>query len=102
MPLSKIDNIVWTNNHGVPIKDFDKLAWVKRGIEFLKNNPDQHWTGTSSGDTYIQIRRCDDFYDVCEYQPRRYALIERDPNEVSACSCDIATINSKGCQCGGV
>jgi hypothetical protein len=102
--ISPVDNITWEGGNGVPITEAQKIKWIEEAIEFLKDNPDEQWTSIASGDTHIKVSRglADDYYLVEEFEPRRYAFIERDPADISACICDMQTINSKGCQCGGI
>lgn len=92
----------WTPNHGVPVSESTKQKWIQKAIQYLKDNPDEYWTSMTSGDTFIQVTREGDFYDVQELQPRRYVFIERDPADVSACKCSVDVLNSRGCQCGGI
>jgi hypothetical protein len=97
-----LENIQWDSNKGVPITDNTKLRWIEEMIKFLKDNPDEIWTGMSSGDTYIKVTRDDTFYDIQEFEPRRWAMLSKDDDDVSACSCSIAILNKTGCQCGGI
>lgn len=102
-----IDNITWKAWNGVPISENNKLEWIKRGIQYLKNNPDQWWTGTSSGESYVKIIKggcfgLADYYEVIEYHRKRTAYVDRDPDEKDVCRCEITTLSQKGCQCGGI
>lgn len=95
-------NIEWKAYIGVPISDKTKLEWIKECLETLKKNPKQWETGMSSGNSYIHVQKYEEFYEITEYEPRRTAFIDRDPNDVDPCICEIDVLNKSGCKCGGV
>ena len=95
------DTIVWEDGKGVPISESRKKKWIQDCIDYLIANPDETETWVMSGDTQIKVTREDTFYLVEEFEPKRWGFVKRDPNS-SKCKCDMTTINSKGCQCGGI
>jgi hypothetical protein len=90
----------WTDQRGVPLSEARKQKFIEDGIRYLEAHPDEYSVQYSSGDTMIQVQRHSGFYSVNEFSPQRYVLIHRDDSN-DPCSCDLATLNSTGCLCGG-
>ena len=90
----------WTDQRGVPLSESQKKKFIEDGIKYLESHPDEYSIQYSSGDTMIQVERDSGFYSVHEYSPQRFVLIHRDDAN-DPCSCDLATLNSTGCLCGG-
>lgn len=92
----------WDVTKGVKVAEATKLKWIKECLDYLKDNPKEPWTEISSGDTVIRVTRHDTFFDIQEYEPRKWVMIENDPAAPKACSCPLPILNSTGCKCGGI
>jgi len=102
-----VDNIIWNDWNGVPVSENDKLNWIKDGIQWLRENPGERLYSISSGDSYLQILKRGRLpgrgsYEIIEYNRKRTAYVDRDPDDLDVCSCDVALLSQIGCQCGGI
>jgi len=80
-----LDHQIWDSSvTGKPVKVYDLMVGFPEGRAYALVNFDEPWQTLSSFDIMVPIQ-----------------WLSEIPSPIKLCSCDMAVIIARGCQCGG-
>lgn len=68
MKIPTYPNDFFDFSKGYNVKDEQINEWINKGVRELESNPEQHYYGVSSGNTFVQVFRIDEETTLSKYR----------------------------------
>jgi len=68
-------DVEWKESRCAPVDEATKLQWINEMVDRL-DRTGEPWEEIRSGDCMIHVRKTRYGYDIEEYRPTRYAVVE--------------------------